>query len=48
VGIPPLLTDQLTGVIWMRLDGEGRAVFGCDGLDAEEFRLVDQCTDNLV
>jgi hypothetical protein len=29
-----LFADQLAGVIWMRVDGEGRAVFGRNGLDA--------------
>jgi hypothetical protein len=32
----------------MRVDGERRAVFSCDGLDAEEFRPVNHGTDNPV
>jgi hypothetical protein len=37
--IPRLLADQFAGVIWMRVDGEGRTVFGCSGPDAEELGI---------
>jgi hypothetical protein len=48
LGIPPLLADQLAGVIRRRADGESRAVLSCGGLDREEFGPVNQGTSELL
>ena len=47
LGVPPLLTDEFSGVIGMCVDGEGGTVFCYLRLDDNELRLVNQFSDNL-
>jgi hypothetical protein len=44
LGVPPLLTDEFSGVIRVGVDGEGGTVFCYLGLDDNEFRSVNQYT----
>jgi hypothetical protein len=47
LGVPPLLTDEFSGVIGVGVDREGGTVFGYLSLDDNEFRPVNQCNDNF-
>jgi hypothetical protein len=47
LGVPPLLTDEFSGVIRVGVDGEGGTVSFHLSLDDNEFRPVNQCNDNF-
>ena len=47
LGVPPLLTDEFSGVIRVGVDGKGGTVFCYLSLDDNEFRPVNQCADDF-